>query len=150
MLGRLMGDVGTIGNYIVASVFFLAGLYLLDIISFDRASAGIRAVKAKGYWMSFTLGLLFGIGLGPCTFAFMAPVLGIAFHYSSENILSSIMLLSAFAFGHCLVITSAGTASTKITNYLKWSERSRGIEIAKKICGVLVILEGIYFLYLTF
>ncbi|MCK7527965.1 MAG: hypothetical protein MZV64_65400 [Ignavibacteriales bacterium] len=34
-LGRLMGDVGAIGNYLVAVIFFLVGLYLLDIIKFD-------------------------------------------------------------------------------------------------------------------
>ncbi|MBK6504900.1 MAG: cytochrome C biogenesis protein [Ignavibacteria bacterium] len=150
LLGRMMGDVGTIGNYIVALVFFIAGLYLLDLISLDRLFTGIKEVNSKGYKMAFTLGLLFGIGLGPCTFAFMAPVIGVAFHYSSESLLSSFMLLSAFALGHCLVITGAGTASTKITNYFSWSQNSRGIQAAKKICGVLVILGGVYFIYLTF
>jgi cytochrome c-type biogenesis protein len=31
-MGRLMGDVGAIGNYLVAAVFFAVGLYMLDII----------------------------------------------------------------------------------------------------------------------
>jgi cytochrome c-type biogenesis protein len=150
LLGRLMGDVGTIGNYLVALVFFIAGLYLLDLISLDRFFTGIKEVNSNGYRMAFTLGLLFGIGLGPCTFAFIAPVIGIAFHYSSQSLLSSFMLLSAFALGHCLVITGAGTASAKINSYFVWSQNSRGIQTAKKICGVLVILGGVYFIYLTF
>jgi cytochrome c-type biogenesis protein len=149
LLGRIMGDVGTIGNYLVALVFFVAGLYLLDLISLDRLFTGIREVNSTGYRMAFTLGLLFGIGLGPCTFAFMAPVIGVAFHYSSESLLSSFMLLSSFALGHCLVITGAGTASTRINKYFSWSQHSRGIQSVKKICGVLVILGGVYFICLT-
>jgi cytochrome c-type biogenesis protein len=31
--GRLMGDVGRYGNYFVAALFVLVGLYLLDVIA---------------------------------------------------------------------------------------------------------------------
>ena len=39
-LGRLMGDIGSIGNYLVAGIFFLVGLYLLDIIKLNWNSVG--------------------------------------------------------------------------------------------------------------
>src|SRR3970282_1497626 len=78
-LGRLMGDVGSFGNYLVAGIFFLVGLYLLDIIKLDWNSAGLRKIKVKGLLAALILGLLFGIALGPCTFAYMAPVLGVVF-----------------------------------------------------------------------
>ena len=45
-LGRLMGDVGSIGNYLVAGIFFLVGLYLLDIIKFDWNNVGLEANKS--------------------------------------------------------------------------------------------------------
>ena len=149
-LGGIIGDIGTVGNYIVAVVFFAAGLYLLDIIKLDWNNAGIKQIKSKGYKMAFLLGLLFGIGLGPCTFAFMAPVLGAAFHYAATSIPNAVLLLLAFALGHCLVIASAGLISVKVGKYLKWSENSKGILILKKVCGILVILGGVYFLYLGF
>jgi cytochrome c-type biogenesis protein len=75
-LGRLMGDVGVWGNYFVAVIFFLVGLYLLDIIKIDWNSVGLKQTKSKGLLAALVLGLLFGIALGPCTFAYMAPVLG--------------------------------------------------------------------------
>jgi len=34
-MGRIMGDIGRIGNYIVAIVLLIVGLYLLEIVSFD-------------------------------------------------------------------------------------------------------------------
>jgi cytochrome c-type biogenesis protein len=149
-LGGLIGDIGTAGNYLVAIVFFAAGLYLLDVIRLDFGSGGVRKVSSKGYTMAFVLGLLFGFGLGPCTFAFMAPVLGVAFHYSTTSMLSAVMLLSLFGLGHCFVIAGAGTLSSKVSSYLKWSENSGKIMVLKKVCGVLVILGGLYFIYLTF
>jgi cytochrome c-type biogenesis protein len=78
-LGRLMGDVGVYGNYLVAGIFFLVGLYLLDVFKIDWNSSKLKRTKAKGMLAALLLGLLFGIALGPCTFAYMAPVLGVVF-----------------------------------------------------------------------
>ena len=108
-LGRLMGDIGVYGNYIVAGIFFLIGLYLLDIIKLPGYTMGPKTTRKKGLLAAFTLGLLFGIGLGPCTFAYMAPILGVVFQVARSNLIYSIVLLLAFGIGHCAVIVLAGT-----------------------------------------
>lgn len=144
-LGRLMGDIGSIGNYIVAAVFFIVGLYLLDIIKIDW-NAGLKQTKAKGLLAALILGLLFGFALGPCTFAYMAPVLGIVFETAQTNYFLAIIYLSAFAAGHCFVIIIAGTTAWKLQSYLNWTQKSKTVYLIKKICGILVILGGIYFL----
>ncbi|MCX6162646.1 MAG: cytochrome C biogenesis protein [Ignavibacteriae bacterium] len=148
--GRLMGDIGAIGNYIVAFVFFVIGLYLMDIIKLPWESAGIKPTKHKGVLAALILGLLFGIGLGPCTFAYMAPVLGVVFQVSKTNIIYSIILLFAFGVGHILVIVAAGTLTKKVQQYLNWTEKSKAAVYIKRICGVLVILGGIYMIYNTY
>lgn len=148
-LGRLMGDVGSIGNYLVAGIFFLVGLYLLDIIKFDWNTTGIRQTKSKGLLAALILGLLFGIALGPCTFAYMAPVIGIVFHTAQTDYFSAIILLSAFGIGHCSIIVGAGTLAGKVQKYLNWSAGSNSILWIKRTCGVLVILGGMYLLYIT-
>lgn len=143
-LGRLMGDVGNIGNYLVAGIFFLVGLYLLDIIKLDWNNIGLKQTKAKGLLAALILGLLFGIALGPCTFAYMAPVLGVVFQTAQTNYSSAAFLLLAFGIGHCSVIVGAGTLTGKVQKYLNWSEESRTILWIKRICGVFVILGGVY------
>ncbi len=145
-LGRLMGDVGVYGNYFVAIIFFVVGLYLLDIIKIDWNSFGLKPTKRKGILSALILGLLFGIALGPCTFAYMAPVLGIVFQTAQTNYLLAITYLLAFGIGHCTVIVGAGMLTGKIQKYLNWSEESKIILWIKQICGVLVILGGIYLL----
>ena len=148
-LGRLMGDIGSIGNYFVAGIFFLVGLYLLDIIKLDWNTSGLQQTKSKGFVAALILGLLFGIALGPCTFAYMAPVLGIVFQTAQTNFTSAAFLLLAFGIGHCAVIVGAGTLTKKVQLYLKWSEDSKTILWIKRICGVLVILGGIYLMFNT-
>ncbi len=149
-LGRLMGDVGTYGNYIVAGIFFLIGLYLLDIIKIDWNFSGFRKTNSKGLLAALILGLLFGIALGPCTFAYMAPVLGIVFHTAQTNYFLAVIFLFAFGIGHCSVIVGAGTLAGKVQKYLNWSNDNKSILWIKRICGVLVILGGIYLLSVTY
>jgi cytochrome c-type biogenesis protein len=149
-MGRLMGDVGTIGNYIVAAVFFVVGLYLLDLIKLPWDGARMSGTRFKGLLAALVLGLIFGIGLGPCTFAFMAPVLGVVFEVSATNLVLALSLLVAFSIGHCAVIVLAGTLTKKVQQYLNWTESSKTMGYIKKVCGILVILGGVYMIYNTF
>jgi cytochrome c-type biogenesis protein len=146
-LGRLMGDLGSFGNYFVALIFFIVGLYLLDIIKLNWNSGTLKKTKSKGLLAALILGLLFGLALGPCTFAYMAPVLGVVFQTAQKDYLFSVILLAAFGVGHCSVIVGAGTLTGKVQKYLNWSEGSKTILWIKRICGVLVILGGIYLIY---
>lgn len=145
-LGRMMGDIGGVGNYLVAGIFFLVGLYLLGIIKLDWNSAGLRQTKAKGLAAALILGLLFGLALGPCTFAYMAPVLGVVFQTAQTNYFLSVIFLLAFGIGHCSVIVGAGTLTGKVQRYLNWSEGAAAVQWIKRVCGVLVILGGVYLL----
>jgi cytochrome c-type biogenesis protein len=149
-LGRLMGDVGVYGNYFVAVIFFLVGLYLLDIIKLDWASFGLKKTKHQGLLAALILGLIFGIALGPCTFAYMAPVLGIVFQTAQTNYFLAVTYLIAFGVGHCAVIVGAGTLTGKVQKYLNWSQESNTILWIKRICGSLVILGGFYLIFITY
>src|SRR3989339_436601 len=127
-------------------IFIIVGLYLLDIIKLDW-NRGLKQTKAKGLFAALILGLLFGLALGPCTFAYMAPVLGIVFQTAQTNYFFAIIFLLAFEIGHCSVIVSAGTLTGKVQKYLNWSEESKTILWIKRICGILVILGGLYLIY---
>jgi cytochrome c-type biogenesis protein len=146
LLGRMMGDIGRWGNYFVAAVFFIVGLYLVEIIRFDLPGLGQLKFKKRGVWAALMLGAIFGIALGPCTFAFMAPVLAITLFSSSSGFLKDFLLLAMYGIGHCLVIVLAGTFTEVIQKYLNWNEKSKGTLIIKRICGILVIIAGIYML----
>jgi cytochrome c-type biogenesis protein len=145
--GRMMGDVGRYGNYFVALIFFVVGLVLLDVIPIPFSGPSQIGFKQKGLLAAFILGLVFGIALGPCTFAYMAPMLAVTFKVASTALLYGIVLLLAYGVGHCSVIIFAGTFTKVVQRYMNWNEKSKGAVILKKICGVLVLLGGIWLIY---
>jgi cytochrome c-type biogenesis protein len=104
-------------------------------------------MKRKGLLAALILGLVFGIALGPCTFAYMAPMLAVTFKLASTNLLYGILLRLAYGVGHCSVIVLAGTCTELVQRYMNWNEKSKRAVILKKICGVLVLLGGIYLVY---
>lgn len=145
--GRMMGDVGAWGNYLVAVIFFVIGLHLMDVMPLPLSGPGRVGMKRKGLLAAFILGLVFGVALGPCTFAYMAPMLGVTFRMASTSLLYGVLLLAAYGIGHCSVIVLAGTSTELVQHYLNWNERSKGALIVKRICGVLVLLGGVYLIY---
>jgi len=151
LLGRMIGDIGGYGNYFVAVVFFAVGLNLLGILPLPFMEGGANPnYKRKGLLAAFVLGLLFGIALGPCTFAYMATMLGVVFSMASTKIVFALLLLLAYGIGHCTVLVFAGTFTEVVQHYLHWSEKSKGAVILKKACGILVILGGVYLIVLNF
>ena len=148
-VGRMMGDVGRYGNYVVAVLFFLVGLVLLDVIPMPWSGPGQVGMKRKGLLAALILGLVFGIALGPCTFAYMAPMLGVTFRLASTNVVYGVALLAAYGVGHCAVIVLAGTSAGWVQKYLNWNEKSKGAVILKRICGVLVLAGGVYLIYVA-
>ncbi len=145
--GRILGDIGRFGYYFAAAMMLYFGLNLLEVVPSPFKGDKNLASNRSGLAGAFLLGLAFGIALGPCTFAFMAPILGVAFSTGSEYPIFSILLIIAFAIGHCGVIIAAGTFSSTIQSLLKWNEKTGVVPILRKICGVLVILGGLYLLY---
>jgi cytochrome c-type biogenesis protein len=147
MAGRMWGDVGRWGNYFVAAIFFVVGLHLLGVIPMPWSGPGQVNLKRKGLLAAFILGLVFGIALGPCTFAYMAPMLAVTFKLAKTAPLYGASLLLAYGVGHCAVIVAAGTSTELVQRFLNWNEQSRGVTIVKCICGALVLIAGLYLLW---
>jgi cytochrome c-type biogenesis protein len=148
-VGMVLGDLGPYANYFVAAIFFAVGLHFLGVIPMPWSGPGQVGMKRKGLLAALILGLVFGIALGPCTFAFMVPILGVTFKLSSSNLPYGTLLLLAYGIGHCCVIVLAGTCTGLVQRYMNWNEKSKGTVIVKRICGVLVLLGGIYLIYIA-
>lgn len=149
LAGRMLGDIGIWGNYLVAGLFFLVGLHLLGVLSMPWSGPGQVGLRRKGLLAAFILGLVFGIALGPCTFAYMAPILGVTLRLAHTSLAQGALMLVLYGLGHCAVIVLAGTSAEWVQRYLNWDARSKGTTILKAVCGVLVILGGVYLIFTT-
>jgi len=147
LLGRMLGDIGEVGIYLIPVILIIAGLILLDIFRIPFLEKNyFLDNKTISTFTVLLLGVIVGIGLGPCTFAFIAPILAIVFSTASSGLFFPILLLSSFSIGHCLVISLAGVFTKKVQLLLNLSEDAKPLWIFKKLCGVLLIILGLYFI----
>ncbi len=146
-LGRMAGDLGGWINYVVAAIFFLVGLHLLDVVPLNFSGAQNARTTGSGLGAAFLLGLVFGVALGPCTFAYMAPVLAVTFKVAAQAPVFAASLLMAYGVGHCSVIVAGGTSAEAVQKYLAWNQSNGRMTLIKRVCGALVLLGGLYMVY---
>lgn len=147
MAGRMLGDVGSWTNYAVAAVFFATGLHLLGVFEFRLPGSTQVGARPPGHGGAFLLGAAFGTAMGPCTFAYMAPVLAASVKVGATSPLMATSLLLAFGLGHCSVLLGAGTSARAAQTMLDWGAAGKGASRVKAACGALVLIAGLYLVF---
>lgn len=142
LLGRLAGDVGPFGEGILAVILIVVGLSIAGL--FQLPVPGLNKGGVGAGSPALILGLVFGAALGPCTFAFMAPVLAVMF--SLDSTAKALILGLSFAVGHSGVVLLMGAFAGRIQRLVDWSGQSPTARWLRIISGVLVSLGGIYLL----
>jgi len=137
--GYAVQRFATVTNYVIAAIFVLAGLNLVGILPLRLPSLTIKAGRRRGALAAAVIGFVFGVGLSPCTFAFLAPILGLTFSTAGTSPLRGFALLLAFGIGHCGIIGLAGSSTEFVQRYLDWNDKSRALTVLKTVCGVLVL-----------
>ena len=147
LAGRLFGDVGGYWKYIVAGICFLMGIHLMEVFHITIPGVGAVRPRRGGIFGAFLLGLLFGVVSTPCA----APILVVllAFIAAKGNIVYGALLLLVYALGHCVLILVAGTSVGLAKGLLESKGLNRATNLLRKGAGGLIILVGIYFLFMS-
>ncbi len=147
LLGTVLGATAGWLTALVGAVVLVFGLYLAGLLPeriFEFSAQPRR--WGRGPLPALLLGLVFGLALGPCSFAFLAPLIGIAFSSAAAagRPFYSASLFLFYAFGHCLVILLAGLMTERVKRYLAWSQRSGAPLLLRRVSGGLVAAAGAY------
>ena len=146
--GRMLGDVGPWTNYAVAGVLLLVGLHLLEILPLPW-ERGLSLPRFQGKAAAFLLGLVFGVALGPCTFAYLAPILGVVFGVARTQPGFAVLLLLAYGIGHCALIVVAGVSVEKVQQVLDWHGNTPGARWLRRASGLLVLAGAGWLVWTT-
>ena len=145
LLGRIAGQAGPVVTYIVGGFLIFFGVYLTGLLPFDLFNYSLQPkIMRRGLFSSFLFGLIFGLALGPCTFAFMAPMLAVGFQSARSSFVFALSLFTLFAVGHTAVIVAAGILTESVRSLLKWNEKTGTLGIVKVIFGFIIAAAGIY------
>jgi len=147
LFGRMLGDIGSWGSWLVAAVFLVFGLVLLEVISLPWSGPNMATNKHSGWVGALVLGLIFGAAVGPCTFAYMAPILAVVFDKAGTGFIYSTLLILLYSIGHCGVIVLAGTLGARLQTFLNWDQKTHITARIRKACGIILILVGLYLLW---
>ena len=145
--GRMLGDVGRTGTWVLAAVFIVFGLNLLGVLPLPSFGATPGAARRRGAPGALLLGLVFGAALGPCTFAFMAPLLGIVLRAGESGAAFGVLLVALFGLGHAAAIAFAGASFQSVQRWLSWRGGAAAVKVLRAGAGLAVLGGGLYFVY---
>lgn len=144
LLGRMLGDVGSYWQIPVGLILMWVSLGMFSSEKCSMIGNMLSRFHVKGISGAFILGLSYGILSGSCTFGFIAPILALI--TVQHNISSGMIMMVAFASGHCLPIVIAGSFTSIVRNILEngiWRGTERWF---RKGAAVLIGGLGAYFI----
>lgn len=149
-MGSFLGQGTVWGERLIAIIFLAMGLYLLGFLDLHfHHLPGFATRRDGSLGMALILGLIFGLALGPCAVAHMAPVLGLAIAAGGDDVVFAGGLLGAYCLGNAAVIVAAGVGAGYVNGYVNWTGRSRGLDWLKLALGLLALLAGFALLWHT-
>ena len=134
----------------VGAVFIVMGAHMVGLIKLKWFSLqGSSAHKERrGLKGALVLGIVSGLALGPCSVAYVSPVLSLAMAKAQQNMLFAVSIVAAYALGYCLVLILAGTFAQLASGLLRDSPRGRmALKVLNILCGAVLIIVGIYLIH---
>ncbi|QGU93870.1 cytochrome c biogenesis protein CcdA [Clostridium bovifaecis] len=147
LIGQFMSFTGKWWYLILGIIMLFVGLQLIGVIGNDGNTCRVPS-KRKGVLGAFFLGILGGVLSSPCGTPVLAAIL--AFVAQSGNVILGALMLLMYSLGHSLLVLLAGT-SVGFVEQLSSSAKTMAFgKIMKLVLGILVIISGLYLLYLGF
>lgn len=150
LIGKFMNITSKLWYIVLGVLMLILGLKLIGVIGDLGDSPNICRVpnKRKGALGAFFLGILGGVFSSPCGTPVLAAIL--AFVAQKGNVILGALMLLMYSIGHSLLVLLAGT-SVGFIEQISASNKTRVFgQVFKLFLGALVILSGLYLLYLGF
>lgn len=140
--GRLAGDTGTIGTMLAIVLVTLAGLVLLDVVPMPAVPAASNAGSSTRVGSALGLGAAFSVATGPCSLAFVAPLLALPVAGVAATSLDMATAVAMFVVGHAAGAALAWAVGQRGASWLNDHAKTR-LRWARTATGfVLVALAG--------
>ncbi|SMC70239.1 cytochrome c biogenesis protein CcdA [Papillibacter cinnamivorans] len=148
MAGRLVGASSSWWYIVLGALMVLMALQMWEVFEFIPASYLVSKSGRRGFAGAFLAGVLSGIFSSPCSTPVLIVVLAAV--AGRGNVLWGIVLLLFYSVGHGMLAVLAGTS----VGFVKKLSGSGGYgklsAVLKYVMGALILLLGLYMLYLGF
>lgn len=146
MFGGLAGLISgyinkykTVINIVAGAIVIVFGLSYIGLFGLPFFKGLKKSYKVDGAWSAFLFGLVFAVGVGPCTGAFLGSALALA--STSGTVAKGLLLLLFYSMGIGIpfIITAVLTDKTKrLFGFIK-----RHFRAVKIVSGSLLVVMGV-------
>ncbi len=146
--GGLIGSSASWWYILIGILMILMALQIWELYQFIPSTNIMSKSKKTGYIGAFVAGILGGVFSSPCATPVLIVLLALV--AGQGSILWGTFLLLLYSIGHGMLAIIAGTSvgfANKITTDEKYSKFSSAIKI---IMGIMILLIGLYMIYLGF
>ena len=148
-IGLLLGGYERFLTLITSAVFVIMGLHMLGVIrvKFLALGAGGKGTESQTMKGAVVLGIVSGLAVGPCSIAYVSPLLSLAMSQAAGGMFAPVMLVVCYALGHSTVLVCAGTFSQIFSDFLNSDKDSLtywAVKIVNVLCGIALICGGVY------
>lgn len=147
-LGQYLSAMGGWWYVILGALMVFMALVMWDVVKLFPNCGVRQTTTKKGGLGAFLLGLLGGAFASPCVTPVLAAILAVI--SSGINLGVGILMLVTYSIGHSILIVAVGTglgALNQLGGSEKFAKAGRWI---KGVLGALILLLGLYLLYLGF
>jgi cytochrome c-type biogenesis protein len=144
-LGRLVSSHLDVLANVAGAVIIVMGLHFLGLFRipiFDREIRFHPASRPLGLLGAYVIGLAFAFGWTPCIGPVLAAILLVA--GAEKSVASGALLLAAYSAGIGIPFLIAAFAARPFVDLLK--RLKRGVAIAEKTMGALLVVTGVLFI----
>ena len=148
-IGLLLGGYERFLTLVTSAVFVIMGLHMLGVIrvKFLALGAGGKGTESQTMKGAVVLGIVSGLAVGPCSIAYVSPLLSLAMSKAAGGMFAPVMLVVCYALGHSTVLVCAGTFSQIFSDFLNSDKDSLtywAVKIVNVLCGIALICGGVY------
>ena len=118
----------------------------MKFFALGNGGNGTESQNLKG---AVVLGVVSGLAVGPCSIAYVSPVLSLAMSQASGGLAVPVILVLCYALGYSTVLVCAGTFAQIFSFFLdseKGSVTWWAVKIVNIFCGLGLIIGGVYFI----
>lgn len=137
-LGRLAGDTGAMGATLAIVLVALAGLILLDVVPLPAVPVPSNAGGSTRVGSALGLGAAFSVATGPCSLAFLAPLLALPIAGVASTSLDMAAAVAMFVVGHAAGAGLAWAVGRCGANWLG-DHASTSLRWARTTAGFLLV-----------
>ena len=147
LLSKIFNQAGKAWYIFLAIVLILMALQTFEVINVIPSKILTNKSGKKGYLPALLLGIMAGLFSSPCSTPILVTLLAIVARKGS--LIFGTILLLLYSVGNSILIVATGTSAGFAFNVMSNKSYGKISTIVRAFFGIIILLMGLYFLYIA-